>query len=49
MRRSEPSVIPSDVALLCCTLGVIGVKEDIGVGTLLEYDTPVLPSGARFP
>jgi len=30
----------SNLALLWCTMGVIGVNETIGIGTLFDHDTP---------
>lgn len=35
------AVISSNLALLWCMLGVIGVKERIGVGTLFQSEPPV--------
>lgn len=33
-------VISSNLALLWCMLGVLGIKENIGVGTLFTFDPP---------
>lgn len=39
-RDIEIPVISSNLALLWCMLGVLGVKESIGIGTLFEADPP---------
>jgi len=34
-------VISSNLALLWCMLGVLGIRDNIGVGQLFDFDTPV--------